>query len=124
VLAVLGADASALQSSAELVAAGEVWRLLTSGLVVDGVAAPQIALTAAAAWALIRLEGPLSWWAAVLVGHVGSALLAYAIVGVAIALGSAGRTPRPTTQTSASPACSAPPSAACSRPACDAAIGC
>jgi hypothetical protein len=57
---------------------------------VDGVAAPQIALTALASFALIRLRGAVVWWAAVLVGHVGSALIAYAIVGVAIALGSGG----------------------------------
>jgi hypothetical protein len=84
------ADTSALESSADLVAEGEVWRLLTSGLVVDGVAAPQIALTALAAFIVIRLQGAVVWWAAALVGHVGSALLAYAIIGVAIALGSEG----------------------------------
>ena len=84
------ADTSDLQSSADQVADGELWRLFSSGLVVDGVAAPQIALTALAAFAVIRLQGPAVWWAAVLVGHVGSALLAYAIVGVAMALGSGG----------------------------------
>lgn len=84
------ADTSDLQSSADQVADGELWRLFTSGLVVDGVAAPQIALTALAAFAVIRLQGPAVWWAAVLVGHVGSALIAYAIVGVAVALGSGG----------------------------------
>lgn len=36
------------------------------------------------------MQGPLVWWAAVLVGHVGSALIAYAIIGIAIALGSDG----------------------------------
>ncbi len=56
----------------------------------DGVAAPQIALTAAASVGLIRLRGAAVWWAAVLVGHVGSALIAYAIIGIAIALGSGG----------------------------------
>jgi hypothetical protein len=88
VLTAAGTSTAALESSAELVADGELWRLLTSGLVVDGVAAPQIALTALAAFAAIRLEGPATWWAAVLAGHVGSALLAYAIIGAAIALGS------------------------------------
>jgi len=83
-------EVSALQSSADLVAGGELWRLLTSGLVVEGVAVPQIALTAIAAIAFVRLEGAALWWAAVVVGHVGSALLAYAIIGVATALGSAG----------------------------------
>jgi hypothetical protein len=41
-----------------------------------------------------RCEGPLrhgavTWWLAALAGHVGSALLAYAIIAVADALGSA-----------------------------------
>ena len=84
------ADTSDLQSSADQVADGELWRLFSSGLVVDGVAAPQIALTALAAFAVIRLQGAAVWWAAVLVGHVGSALIAYAIVGIAVALGSGG----------------------------------
>jgi hypothetical protein len=84
------ADTSDLQSSADQVADGELWRLFSSGLVVDGVAAPQIALTALAAFAVIRLQGAAVWGAAVLVGHVGSALIAYAIVGIAVALGSGG----------------------------------
>jgi hypothetical protein len=83
-------DPSALESSAELVAEGELWRLFSSGLVVDGVAAPQIALTALASFAVIRLDGAGVWWAAILVGHVGSALLAYVIIGIAILLGSDG----------------------------------
>jgi hypothetical protein len=57
---------------------------------VDGTPVPQIALAAAVAFVLIRRCGALTWWAVVLVGHVGSALLTYAIVGVASALGSAG----------------------------------
>jgi hypothetical protein len=69
---------------------GELWRLYTSGLVVDGVAAPQIALTAAAAFVAIRAVGAVVWWIAVVVGHVGSALLTYAIIGIAILLGSEG----------------------------------
>jgi hypothetical protein len=84
------ADTSDLQSSAEQVADGELWRLFTSGLVVDGVALPQIALTALAAFIAIRAVGPALWWVAVIVGHVGSALLNYAIIGVAIELGSDG----------------------------------
>jgi hypothetical protein len=65
-----------------------LWRLLTSGLVVEGVAAPQIALTALVSFAVIRLQGAAVWWAASLVGHVGSALITYAIIGIAILLGS------------------------------------
>jgi hypothetical protein len=51
--------------------------------VVEGFAAPQIVLTAGAAFAVIRMRGPFVWWAAVIAGHVGSALLAYAIIGIA-----------------------------------------
>jgi len=83
------ADTASLQASADLVADGELWRLFTSGLVVDGFAAPQIVLTAAAAFAVIRLRGALVWWAAVIAGHVGSALLTYAIIGIAGAGGAA-----------------------------------
>jgi hypothetical protein len=81
-------DTTPLASSADLVADGELWRLFTSGLVVDDVAAPQIALTAVAAVLAIRAVGALVWWAAVVAGHVGSALITYAIIGVAILLGS------------------------------------
>jgi hypothetical protein len=70
------------------VARGQVWRLLTSGLVVEGVAAPQIALTGLAVAAVVQLEGPLVWWGSALVGHVGSALIAYAVIGLAIVVGS------------------------------------
>jgi hypothetical protein len=90
VLELAGVGSASLQASADLVADGEVWRLFTSALVVDGVAAPQIALTALAAFAVIRLQGAAVWWAVVLVGHVGSALIAYAIIGIAILLGSGG----------------------------------
>jgi hypothetical protein len=79
----------ALDSSAEAVGRGEVWRLLTSSLVVEGPAAPQIALTALAVTAVIQLEGAFVWWCAAVVGHVGSAAIAYAVIGLAIALGSA-----------------------------------
>jgi hypothetical protein len=79
----------ALDSSAEAVAHGEVWRLLTSSLVVEGPAAPQIALTALVVTAVIQLEGAFVWWCAAVIGHVGSAAIAYAVIGLAIALGSA-----------------------------------
>jgi hypothetical protein len=81
---------SGLQSSADLVADGEVWRLFTSGLVVDGAAVPQIAVAVAAAAVVIRLAGAALWWYAAIAAHVGSALLTYAIIGVAVALGSGG----------------------------------
>ena len=55
----------------------------------DGFAAPQIVLTALAAFFVVRLRGPLVWWAAVLVGHVGSALLSYALIAIAAPGGAA-----------------------------------
>jgi len=79
-----------LKSSADQVADGELWRLFTSALVVDGSPVPQIVLTGGAAAAVIRLGGAALWWCAALAAHVGSALLAYAIIGVAVALGSGG----------------------------------
>jgi hypothetical protein len=79
----------ALDSSAAAVGRGEVWRLVTSSLVVEGPAAPQIALTALVVATVIRLEGSFVWWCAAVIGHVGSAAIAYAVIGLAIALGSA-----------------------------------
>ena len=76
-------------ASPDAVADGEVWRLLSSSLLIDaGLPALQLALLAAATALVIRRAGPRVWWVAALVGHVVSALLAYASIGVAIALGS------------------------------------
>jgi hypothetical protein len=68
---------------------GDVWRLLSSSLIVDaGFPLLQIlALCATTALVLVR-HGGVVWWLAALAGHVGSALLAYALIAVADALGS------------------------------------
>ena len=68
---------------------GDVWRLLTSSLIVDaGLPLAQIALLAGAtAFVLVR-HGPAVWWLAALAGHVGSALVAYGLIAIADALGS------------------------------------
>lgn len=80
---------SAFQSSAERIGDGELQRLLSSALVVAGsVAGLQIALGVLTAGLFILLEGPRLWWAVALVGNCGSALIAYAIIGVSAALGS------------------------------------
>jgi hypothetical protein len=80
---------SALGASPDSVAAGELWRLLSSSLIVDSdLPVLQIALLAAATAIVIVRHGALIWWLAALVGHVGSALLAYALIAVASALGS------------------------------------
>jgi hypothetical protein len=68
---------------------GQVGRLLTSALVVDGpVPAVQIGLTGLAAAGVVRREGAATWWGAALAGHVGSALLSYGAMSVAAARGS------------------------------------
>jgi hypothetical protein len=83
-------SAADIDSNADAVADGHVLDLLTSGLAVDGsLVAWQIGLGALAAALVIRREGPVVWWLAALAGHVGSALITYALIGVATALGSA-----------------------------------
>jgi hypothetical protein len=70
-----------LPATAHQVAHGELYRLLTSGLhAAPPVPALQVALTAAAAALFIHTASAALWWRAVLVGHVGSALGAYALI--------------------------------------------
>lgn len=81
---------SSIQSSADALADGEVWTLLTSALEVEGgVPGLQLLLTAIVAGAVIVREGPRLWWGVALAGHVGSALIAYGIIGIAELLSSA-----------------------------------
>lgn len=84
-----GLDPADVGASPDTVAAWELWRLVTSSLIVDAdVPLLQIAvLVAATALVLVRY-GPIVWWLAALIGHVGSALMAYALIAVAGALGS------------------------------------
>jgi hypothetical protein len=78
-----------LGASPDSVAAGELWRLLSSSLIVDSdLPVLQIALLAAATALVIARHGPLVWWLAAVIGHVGSALIAYALIAVAAGLGS------------------------------------
>ena len=80
---------SAVYSSAEGVADGRVWLLLTSALEVDGdLPGVQLALTAGTAVFVIAREGPRLWWLAALIAHVVSALYAYGVIGLADLLGS------------------------------------
>lgn len=76
-------DAAALAASPAKLAAGRVWTLLTSGLVVDGNPAPQLVATAALAAAAVHFRGAKTFWAAALAGYVGSTLIAYAGIGAA-----------------------------------------
>ena len=76
-------------SSPDRLAAGEVWRLLSSALIVDDDAPLlQVALLAGATAVVLVRHGAIVWWIAALAGHIGSALLAYALIGVAAGLGS------------------------------------
>lgn len=85
----LSVTPSDVGSSPDALVAGHVWRLLGSSLIVDDdLPLAQIALLAFATAVVIVRYGPAVWWAAALLGHVGSALIAYALIGVAIALGS------------------------------------
>jgi len=79
-----------IDSSADGLADGQLLSLVTSGIAVAGpLAVWQILLGAFVAAVVIRREGAAVWWVAALVGHVGSALISYAIIGLASALGSA-----------------------------------
>ena len=71
-------------ASAEAVAHGRVWLLLTSALAAQGpVPLAQVALAAAVAAFAIGRIGAAAWWRAALAGHVGSALIVYALIGLA-----------------------------------------
>jgi hypothetical protein len=91
-LEVAGADPLPVDvgSSPDTLVAGDAWRLLSSALIVDS-ALPllQVAVTAAVTAVVLVRHGPIVWWLAALAGHVGSTLIAYALIGGAIALGSA-----------------------------------
>lgn len=87
-LGAFGLSAAELGSSPDTLAGFEPWRLLTSSLLVDGeLPVAQVALLVAVTVAVISRHGARVWWVAALLGHIGSALLAYAAIGVAIALG-------------------------------------
>jgi len=77
-----GLEATDLASSPAGVAAGHLWPLLTSGLVIAGDPVVQLAGAGAAATAVVLLLGPGAFWRAALAGHVGATLVAYAGVGV------------------------------------------
>jgi hypothetical protein len=66
---------------------GDAWRLFTSALAVEGrLPLAQVALAALAAFVVIRAYGAVAWWGAVIAAHVGSALAAYALIGIFDAL--------------------------------------
>jgi hypothetical protein len=79
-----------LRASADAVGDGRVWTLLTSALQPQAPARlAQVVVLALLVLVVIVREGPVTWWASALAGHVGSALVAYAAIAVATWLGSA-----------------------------------
>jgi hypothetical protein len=71
-------------ASARAVARGHVWLLLTSALAAQGPAPlAQVAFAAGVAALAIDRIGARGWWWAALSGHVGSALVIYALIGLA-----------------------------------------
>jgi len=85
----LNISGSDLHSSANKVADGDVWLLLTSALnVVPELDVPQWLLLAASIAVVVWRSGPKLWWTVALTGHVGAAIISYAVIGLAVALGS------------------------------------
>jgi hypothetical protein len=71
-------------ASAEAVARGRLWLLLTSALAAQPpLPFVQVVGTAAVAALVSRRLGVRAWWRAALAGHVGSALIAYALIFLA-----------------------------------------
>ncbi|MDQ1702581.1 MAG: hypothetical protein QOF57_1833, partial [Frankiaceae bacterium] len=71
-----------LASSPNGVAAGHVWQLVTSGLVVAGDPLVQLPAVALLIAAVIVAFGPGAFWRAALAGHIGATLIVYAGVGL------------------------------------------
>lgn len=78
----VGPSAQDLASSPAGVAAGRVWELFTSGLVVAGDPVVQLAAAAPVVALVVLVLGPAVFWRAALAGHVGATLVAYAGIGV------------------------------------------
>jgi hypothetical protein len=83
-LAGLSHDAldSAMAFSPAALLAGKLWLLPLSGLVVNGETWEQLALLAAAAAVLVVVVDGRLFWRVAIGAHIGSTLVAYAIVGV------------------------------------------
>ena len=71
---------AALAFSPSDLASGRLWLLPLSGFVVEGALWAQVAVLAPAALALVVLAGARTFWRAAVVAHVGSTIIAYAIL--------------------------------------------
>jgi hypothetical protein len=78
-----------LASSPAGVARGRVWSLVTSGLLVTRDPIVQLVAAALLTVAAVQALGPATFWLAAAAGHLGSALLAYAGIGLLWLLGPA-----------------------------------
>lgn len=84
-----GIGPSEIGSSPDTLTDGRIPRMLASSLLVeDEWRYPQLALLLFVSLLLLARAGAVTWWLAALLGHLGSAVLAYAIIGLAVALGS------------------------------------
>jgi hypothetical protein len=61
---------------------GKLWLLPLSGVIVDGETWSQLAMLIGVAAALIALAGARTFWRAAILAHVGSTVVAYAVLGV------------------------------------------
>jgi hypothetical protein len=68
-------------SSPAGVAAGRIWPLLASGIVVAGPVAVQIVVAGVVTWLVLKLIGARVFWAAAAAGHFGATLVVYAGIG-------------------------------------------
>ncbi|MGI8920967.1 MAG: hypothetical protein ACR2HD_04720 [Solirubrobacteraceae bacterium] len=88
-LAAAGAlDPADLASNPVGVSHGRLWTLLSSGLLVAGPGVLVALLAAAAAALALAVHGGWAlFWRVALAGHVGSALVAYVVLGLLVAVG-------------------------------------
>lgn len=63
-------------------AAGKVWTLASSALIIQGPPVPQLVMTALLCAVLVRACGGAAFWRVAVAGHVGSTLVAYAGIGL------------------------------------------
>jgi hypothetical protein len=77
-----GALAAALAFSPRDLVFGRLWLLPLSGIVIDGDTWPQVAVLVQSAVALAVVAGARTFWRAAILAHVGSTLIAYAILKV------------------------------------------
>jgi hypothetical protein len=77
-----GPRTAALACSPARLAAGHVWTLLSSALVIDGPPVIQLAGTAVVIGLVVHDLGARAFWGAALAGHVGATLAAYAGIGL------------------------------------------